>query len=145
MATLFIASGPNDGRWFPIGKKSLVVGRDEGLLAQVVDEGVSRRHLTIRYDPATGHYFAADLDSRNGVFVNDRKLTAEVSLRDDDLIRIGDTLLLFSTSDFEGDDNALRHYRQRDQRIKETLKLGGGAAAAAREELQRMEREKGKV
>ena len=39
MATLFIASGENDGGSIPIGKKTMVLGRDEALLAQLADQG----------------------------------------------------------------------------------------------------------
>jgi HD-GYP domain-containing protein (c-di-GMP phosphodiesterase class II) len=41
-----------------------------------------------------GLYFIRDLDSRNGTYVNDRRIT-EVVLRADDQIRIGETVLLF--------------------------------------------------
>lgn len=135
MATLFIASGPHDGRWFPLGKKTLVVGRDEGLLAQVVDDSVSRRHLSIRYDHDTGRYFALDMNSKNGVFINELQVAGEAPLRDNDLVRIGETLLLFTESDFTGDDNALSYYRQRGQRAKETLRLKGEDARSAIEQL----------
>lgn len=125
MATLFIASGAHEGRWFPLKKKSLVLGRDESLLGQIVDGGVSRKHLTVRYDAGSDSYLALDMNSKNGVFVNDERVDGESQLKDDDLIRIGDTLLLFITQDFEGDNNALNFYRQRGERVKDTYKMDG--------------------
>ena len=99
MATLFIASGDYDGRYFPIRKKTLVVGRDEGVLAQVVDPMISRKHLMIRYEQDIDGYFASDMGSKNGVFVNNEQIDREVHLQNDDLLRIGDTLLLFVEQD----------------------------------------------
>lgn len=95
MATLFIASSPREGQWFPIQHKSLVVGRDEGLIAQVVAPGVSRKHFQIRFDPDNNCYHLTDLGSKNGVFLNSKRITQEVELKKDDLIRIGGTLLFF--------------------------------------------------
>ena len=135
MATLFIASGPHEGRWFPLKKKSLVLGRDESLLGQIVDGGVSRKHLTVRYDPGADGYVAADMNSKNGVFVNDERIDGEEPLKDDDLIRIGDTLLLFIEQDFEGENNALKFYRQRGERVKDTYKMEADNIQAAFQKL----------
>lgn len=121
MPTLFIASGPHEGRWFPIRSKSLVVGRDESLLAQVVDPGVSRKHLQISYDTESDRYFALDLRSRNGVLVNGQKVSEQTQLKDDDLITIGQTLLLFTMADIDNDQNALKFYRTRGMRDVPTI------------------------
>jgi pSer/pThr/pTyr-binding forkhead associated (FHA) protein len=135
MATLFIASGELDGRWFPLGKKVLVVGRDEGLIAQVPDPSVSRKHISIRFDPDNGRYLVSDLNSRNGAFLNDQKINGEATLKDSDLIRIGDTLLLFVSQDFQGEENALNFYRQRGERSKVTTEL---RASTVREGFKKM-------
>lgn len=123
MATLFIASGPREGQWFPIQHKSLVVGRDEGLIAQVVAPGVSRKHFQISFDPAKNCYRVTDLGSKNGVILNNKRITQEMELKKDDLIRIGEALLLFSTEDFRDGQNALQFYRERGHRIIETLAM----------------------
>jgi pSer/pThr/pTyr-binding forkhead associated (FHA) protein len=123
MATLFIASGPKEGQWFPIHHKSLVVGRDEGLIAQVVAPGVSRKHFQISYDSAKDCYRLRDLDSKNGIYLNNKRVTEEMELKKDDLIRIGGALLFFSTEDFKDDQNALQFYRERGQRSVETRTL----------------------
>jgi pSer/pThr/pTyr-binding forkhead associated (FHA) protein len=136
MATLFIASGELDGRWFPLGKKALVVGRDEGLIAQVPDPSVSRKHISIRFDADNGRYLVSDLNSRNGAFLNDQKINGEAMLKDSDLIRIGDTLLLFVSQDFQGEENALNFYRQRGERSKVTTEL---RASTVREGFKKMQ------
>ena len=120
MATLFIASGPKEGQWFPIHHKTLVVGRDEGLLAQVVAPGVSRKHFQITYDPDKDCYRLLDMESKNGVYLNNKRVIQEMELKKDDLIRIGGALLLFSTEDFKDDQNALQFYRERGHRAVET-------------------------
>lgn len=139
MPTLFIASGTLEGRWFPIQKKSLIIGRDDGLIAQIADPGISRKHLSISYNEADNSYTVTDLKSKNGVFHNNVLLRGSAPLKDDDLLRIGDTLLLFSAQDFTGDDNALNHYRKRGERVKETLRLQGQTAQIALETLRKLE------
>lgn len=139
MATVFIASGPMDGRWFPLKKKSLVFGRDEGLLAQIPDSGISRKHFAIHYDEAKDRYVAVDLSSKNGVYINNKKVEGETPLQGDDLIRIGETLLLFVGQDFDGDDNALRFYRKQGERFKPTEKLEKDSVHDALEKLKKNE------
>ena len=135
MATIFVASGPMDGRWFPLKKKSLVFGRDEGLLAQIPDSGISRKHFAIHYDDTHDRYVAVDLGSKNGVYVNNKRIERETPLKGDDLIRIGETLLFFVGQDFEGDDNALRFYRKQGERFKATEKLTKESVADAFEKI----------
>lgn len=137
MATIFVASGPMDGRWFPLKKKSLVFGRDEGLLAQIPDSGISRKHFAIHYDDKNDRYVAVDLGSKNGVYVNNKKIDRETPLQGDDLIRIGETLLLFVGQDFEGDDNALRYYRKQGERFKATEKLTKDSVEEAFEKIKK--------
>ena len=121
MATLFIASGPKEGQWFPIRHKSLVVGRDEGLLARIVAPGVSRKHFQISFDPVKDCYRLTDMGSKNGVLLNNKAITEIVDLKNDDLICAGDALLFFSTADFNDDQKCgLKFYRLRGQRSVET-------------------------
>ena len=63
------------------------------------------------------------MNSKNGVHVNNEKITEEVPLKNDALIRIGETLLLFVTQDFEGEGNALQFYRQRGQSDLRTMDI----------------------
>lgn len=121
MATIFLASESKKGNWFPLGHKTLVIGRDEGLLAQVVDPKISRRHLQIRYDAELNRYWAADLNSANGVFVDGQRIDQPVLLRDEELIRIGDTLLFFTVTDFRDEVSALGYLKTVGERIKDTL------------------------
>lgn len=123
MATLFVASGPVEGKWYHIGKKDVVVGRDEALLVRVVGEGVSRKHLRIGYDQASDRHIATDLGSKNGVFLNGSRINGETPLGEEELIRIGTMLLFFTMADFTDDNHALKFYNQRGERAKATVSL----------------------
>lgn len=56
MASLIVTSGKHEGDYYPLGRRTNVIGRDEALPIQVLDNMVSRKHLQIRYDEKTGKY-----------------------------------------------------------------------------------------
>ena len=87
-----------EGDYYPLGRRTNVIGRDEALFIQVLDNMVSRKHLQIRFDQNANRYFAYDMKSRNGVYVNNRKIEDETPLKDGDVILIGFTSLLFADS-----------------------------------------------
>ena len=119
MPSLTIVSGPNSGDYYPVGVRTLVIGRDEGCSAQVVDDKVSRKHVQIRHD--NGRYILTDMKSANGTLINERKVSGEIPLADGDEISIGASKLLFSTQDFKDRESAVAHWKQRGQRGKPTL------------------------
>lgn len=121
MATLIITSGPDAGRFYPLGHRTNVIGRDEGLLVQIIDQHVSRKHLQVRYSKETDLHYASDLKSRHGTFVNGQRIYEEVPLCENDLIDIGGTTLQFTRKDFEDREGALAHFRQTGQRVRGTL------------------------
>ena len=121
MATLLIISGSRAGKHYPLGHRTNVIGRDEGLLIQILDKHVSRKHLLLRYDKEKVRYFARDLQSRHGVFVNGDKIDDEVSLEDNDRIDIGRTALLFMTEDSADRAGALADFRKPGERHRTTV------------------------
>jgi len=70
----------------------VVVGRDDACDLVLQDLDVSRRHACI--EVAGGAYVIRDLDSLNGVVVNDRRVT-ETELRSGDRIALGKVVLKF--------------------------------------------------
>jgi hypothetical protein len=50
MASIIIATGPQKGDYYPLGHRTNVIGRDEALPIQVLDEHVSRKHMQISFD-----------------------------------------------------------------------------------------------
>jgi len=71
-----------------------VLGRDPDLELFLDAPDVSRRHaqINIAGDEAT----IADLDSRNGTFVGERRVQAPTRLADGDSIRVGSVRLTFT-------------------------------------------------
>ncbi|UCC99567.1 MAG: FHA domain-containing protein [Phycisphaerales bacterium] len=120
MASLFIISGDKKGDYYPLGVRTNVVGRDEALPIQVLDDLVSRKHLQIRYDKQKSRYLALDMKSKHGVFINDKRITEETALADGDEILIGQTTLLFTEKNFEDWESALSHFKKVGERMRPT-------------------------
>lgn len=121
MASLIITSGKREGDYYPLGRRTNVIGRDEALPIQLLDGMVSRKHLQIRFDEKTNKYYAFDMKSRNGVYVNNQKIEGEVALKDGDVILVGLTSLLFANKDFKDKDSALLHYKKVGERMRVTV------------------------
>jgi adenylate cyclase len=74
------------------GECGLGRARDNQLV--INEQGVSRRHALIHIQ-AGREYWLVDLGSRNGTFVNGRRLTRPTRLRSNDRIRIGSCDVVF--------------------------------------------------
>jgi class 3 adenylate cyclase len=70
------------------------IGRDEQNTIVLADNQVSRRHALVQCGPG-GEFLLADLGSRNGTWVNQRRVTSLVALRPGDRIGIGGSEILF--------------------------------------------------
>ena len=77
---------------FDLRVGSNVVGRGTDADLQLLDQGISRRHLDIQFDGTTAT--AYDLGSTNGTTVNGHDVGSQV-LRHGDVIRVGHTRLVF--------------------------------------------------
>jgi hypothetical protein len=71
---------------------SNIVGRGTDADLQLLDQGISRRHLDIQFDGNSAT--AYDLGSTNGTTVNGHEVGSQV-LRHGDVIRVGHTRLVF--------------------------------------------------
>lgn len=77
---------------FDLRVGSNVIGRGSEADLQLLDQGISRRHLDIQYD---GSFATAyDLGSTNGTTINGHEVGSQV-LRHGDVIRVGHTRLVF--------------------------------------------------
>lgn len=123
MASITIVTGPSTGDYYPLSKRTLVVGRDEAVPVQLRDELVSRKHIQIRYEEQNGadRYILLDMNSANGTLINGRTISEEIVLQDNDIVEIGKSKLMFSESDFLDRESALNHYKARGERGKSTL------------------------
>ena len=123
MASITIVAGPSAGDYYPLSKRTLVVGRDESVPVQLKDELVSRKHIQIRFEEqdGVGRYVLLDMKSANGTLVNGRQISDELLLENNDIIELGKSKLMFSESDFPDRESALNHYKSRGERGKSTL------------------------
>jgi pSer/pThr/pTyr-binding forkhead associated (FHA) protein len=120
MASIIVTSGDQKGEYLPLGRRISVIGRAETLPLQILDDLVSRKHLRIRFDEATNKYYAEDMSSKHGVFINGRKISDETALVEGDQILIGQTTLLFTDKDFDNRESALSHFKKVGERMRPT-------------------------
>jgi pSer/pThr/pTyr-binding forkhead associated (FHA) protein len=112
MASIIVTSGTKKGDFYRLGQRTNVIGRDEELPIQLVDNRISRRHMRIRFNANNWSYSAVDMGSKNGVLINGVKIDKETVLTDGDYINIGDTSLMFTLKDFYDRENALAHIKK---------------------------------
>jgi pSer/pThr/pTyr-binding forkhead associated (FHA) protein len=94
MATLYqIGENGSRAEQWEVDEKPVVVGRNGRAQVSIADEGVSRRHFLIARDGED--YVIKDLNSRNGTWVEGRRVFAE-KLHHNDCIQAGRTLFLFA-------------------------------------------------
>jgi pSer/pThr/pTyr-binding forkhead associated (FHA) protein len=94
MAALYQIEGDGSRaeKW-EIDEEPVVVGRNGRAHVNIKDEGLSRRHFLIQRDGRD--YVIKDLNSRNGTWVDGRRVYAE-KLHHNDHIVAGRTLFLFA-------------------------------------------------
>jgi pSer/pThr/pTyr-binding forkhead associated (FHA) protein len=120
MASLIVISGKQTGQFLPLGQRTSVIGRTESLSLQILDDMVSRKHLRIRFDKGTEKYYAEDMRSKHGTFINMRRVTQETVLVEDDEVLIGQTKMLFTEKDFDSQENALMHWKKVGEKSRPT-------------------------
>jgi pSer/pThr/pTyr-binding forkhead associated (FHA) protein len=76
MATVSININAEKIEDFEIDKKSFSIGRSKDADITLAIEGISRKHLQI--DIEDDQIFVTDLNSSNGVFINEEKIEAGV-------------------------------------------------------------------
>jgi pSer/pThr/pTyr-binding forkhead associated (FHA) protein len=121
MASIIVATGEQKGDYYPLGHRTNVVGRDEAVPIQILDEHVSRKHMQIHFDEDKQQYYVFDMKSRHRVFINGSKINNETVLADGDQIGIGQTTILFTLKDFEDRESALSHFKKVGERIRPTV------------------------
>lgn len=79
-------------RRFDLRRGSNVIGRGTDSDLQLLDQGISRRHVDVQFD---GNFATAyDLGSTNGTTVNGHEINSQL-LRHGDVIRVGHTRIVF--------------------------------------------------
>ena len=85
-------TGPGMGTRYALAESPVVLGRGNDCDIRINDHSVSRRHARIQ--PGADGYYAVDLQSTNGTFVND--VPASIcKLKDGDYLRVGNCIYRF--------------------------------------------------
>ena len=94
-ARLVIKNGGFEGMAFELTAEETLIGRNPTTDITLLDDGISREHAIILYDPESDSYSLEDLQSTNGTQVNGKRVRS-VTLEDGDEVRVGRTLFRFS-------------------------------------------------
>lgn len=76
---------------YPLIKNS-TLGRAETADISVNDQAVSAKHCSFRQRGSS--WYVADLNSLNGTYVNEQKVSRPVKIKENDRIRVGKTIIL---------------------------------------------------
>jgi signal transduction histidine kinase len=93
MARLLLTEGPHCGQQFVLDDHPCTIGRQPGLQIVLDEPEVSRQHA--RITQVQGRFFAEDLSSSNGTFLNRLRMHGKSELRDQDELQIGPFHLVF--------------------------------------------------
>jgi diguanylate cyclase (GGDEF)-like protein len=85
-------TGPGMGSRYALADAPVVLGRGAEAEIRINDHSVSRRHARIQ--PGADGYYAVDLQSTNGTFVNDFQVSMH-RLKDGDYLRVGNCIYRF--------------------------------------------------
>ena len=120
--------------------ETVTIGRNDSNDIVIDNIAVSGKHAQI--DSASSTFILTDLESTNGTFVNDERLTSRHGLRNNDIILIGKHELIFDRSDFEQKptvedvyihDDKTRHFdtAKYQSLINKTKKTAAGSSPRA--------------
>jgi len=93
VASLMIDNGSMTGSRRDVLRDVLLLGRDKACDIVLVEDTVSRKHA--RIVRSGDGYYLEDLQSRNGTFLNGRRVNGPVRLRDGDNVHLYDVALTF--------------------------------------------------
>jgi diguanylate cyclase (GGDEF)-like protein len=108
-ACIVVIYGMELGRRVQLGTAPFEIGRSSASDLFIDQESISRHHARISFDGTS--YWASDLGSTNGTYVNDEQVR-EQRLRDGDQVRIGRSILKFMTG-----ENVEVHYHEEIYRL----------------------------
>ncbi|MFH1129848.1 MAG: GGDEF domain-containing protein [Pseudomonadota bacterium] len=107
-AFLIVLSGSSVGKVYELNEKRMVVGRDDSADVQILDAGISRIHCTL-FKQQNGSHVLEDAGSKNGTFINNRRIKGQYQLQDGDKIQVG-AMTIFK---FSHDDEVEASYAQK--------------------------------
>ncbi len=87
---LIILNGGFEGMSYELVSEETIIGRNPTTDITLLDEGISREHALILFDPDEGGFTIEDLQSTNGTKVNGKRVRS-APLAHEDEIQIGHT------------------------------------------------------
>ena len=84
---LKVVGGKNDGREIKIAVPEFIIGRGEEAHLRPTSDLVSRKHVSIKV--ADGKVVIADMNSRNGTFINGERISEPHTCKAGDSLRVG--------------------------------------------------------
>ncbi|MCK0113432.1 FHA domain-containing protein [Ornithinimicrobium sp. F0845] len=90
--SLAVVAGSLRGTTVPLNEGGLLIGRNPECSLVLTDDYASGRHLRLYLGP-DGQWYADDLDSTNGTFINNQRIGTGHRLEVGTQIRIGQTIL----------------------------------------------------
>lgn len=110
------------GEEFMLSEQTNTIGRTEDNYILLSDQSISRNHAKITNH---GMIFAViDLDSSNGTFVNNKKITGQCQLQPNDIVRFGNVSFVFVPASTRVDITQYANLKTNDNKM--FLKLLGG-------------------
>jgi len=92
-AKLSIVQGEPQGACFLLRSGRTTIGHDCGNIIVLGDEKISKKHASVIFEDS--QFWIEDRNSKNGVFVDGKKITVPKSLREGSIIKMGSTFLKF--------------------------------------------------
>jgi predicted component of type VI protein secretion system len=84
---LIVTEGAHKGKAIPVTKKEFLIGRDPKCHLRPSSGAVSKRHCVLLF--RDGKLFVRDMNSTNGTFINDKQITGEHELNNEDKLSVG--------------------------------------------------------
>jgi pSer/pThr/pTyr-binding forkhead associated (FHA) protein len=91
---LLIQNGGFAGATYELFAEETIIGRNPSTDITLLDEGISREHALILWDPDTDEFSIEDLQSTNGTKVNGKRVRS-ATLAEADEIQVGHTRFRF--------------------------------------------------
>ena len=96
--TLRICNGGFEGMSYELSADETIIGRNPTTDITLLDDGISREHALISWEPTCDEFTIEDLQSTNGTKVNGKRVRS-ATLSNGDEIQIGHTRFRFMFGD----------------------------------------------
>jgi pSer/pThr/pTyr-binding forkhead associated (FHA) protein len=87
---LEVTKGTDAGKKAELEGERLTIGREPGIELELADDEISRRHAAVTRTP-DGKVVVEDLASRNGTYVDGKRISEPTELSGGETIRVGQT------------------------------------------------------